>query len=150
MLHSALSAVRKHKGGAAMAHAIYTVQPADEAEGLLGIARHLYEDESRWMAIYDANRVVIGNNPTVVRAGQQLVLPDFYPRNAGALAPCVRGAAWRYCPRFARHRGTALGCPRALARFICDQQGRDWRRSAPTSTRTMADCAVKKKKRDEG
>lgn len=60
-----------------MAHATYTVQQADEAEGLLGIARRLYRDEARWMAIYDANKIVIGNNPTVVRAGQQLVLPDF-------------------------------------------------------------------------
>lgn len=60
-----------------MSHAIYTVQRADEAEGLLGIARHLYQDESRWMAIYAANRMVIGNNPTVVRTGQQLVLANF-------------------------------------------------------------------------
>lgn len=60
-----------------MAHATYTVQPADEAEGLLGIARHLYADESRWGSIYAANRTTIGNNPTVVRCGQQLLLPDF-------------------------------------------------------------------------
>ncbi len=60
-----------------MTHAMYTVQQADEAEGLLGIARRLYHDESCWMSVYDANTIVIGNNPTVVRAGQQLVLPNF-------------------------------------------------------------------------
>jgi nucleoid-associated protein YgaU len=50
----------------------YTVQPADEAEGLLGIARRLYGDPCRWPEIYEANQVVIGNNPTAVWAGQQL------------------------------------------------------------------------------
>jgi peptidoglycan-N-acetylglucosamine deacetylase len=52
----------------------YIVQSADLAEGLLGIARRLYGDESRWLALYEANRFVIGDNPTVLRSGQQLAL----------------------------------------------------------------------------
>ena len=65
-----------------MAHAVYTVQQNDEVEGLLGIARHLYGDEARWPAIYNVNRYVIGNNPSVVRAGQQLIMPDLVPDQA--------------------------------------------------------------------
>lgn len=53
----------------------YTVQPADEAEGLLAIARRLYGDPSRWPEIYEASQAIIGTNPTVVRAGQQLRVP---------------------------------------------------------------------------
>ncbi len=54
----------------------YTVQPSDEAEGLLGIARRLYGDASRWPELYDANHPIIGNNPSVIRAGQELSVPD--------------------------------------------------------------------------
>ena len=59
-----------------MGHAFYTVQHSDEAEGLLGIARRLYGDEARWPALYNSNRTIIGNNPSVVRVGQQLYIPD--------------------------------------------------------------------------
>lgn len=89
-----------------MAHAIYTVQPIDEAEGLLGIARRLYGDGARWTALYDANRTVIGNNPTVVRVGQQLVIPHsghdalpnvprVYQVQLGDLVQGLRGIAQR-------------------------------------------------------
>jgi nucleoid-associated protein YgaU len=54
---------------------VYTVQQADEAEGLLGIARRLYGDMSRWPEIYEASQLVIGNNPNVIHCGQQLRLP---------------------------------------------------------------------------
>jgi nucleoid-associated protein YgaU len=52
----------------------YTVQPEDEADGLLAIARRLYNDPSRWPEIYEANQAVIGNNPTAVWAGQQAII----------------------------------------------------------------------------
>lgn len=58
-----------------MAYALYTVQQDDEAEGLLGIARRLYGSGRHWSAIYDVNRYVIGINPSIVRTGQQLIIP---------------------------------------------------------------------------
>jgi nucleoid-associated protein YgaU len=64
--------------------AAYTVQPADPGEGLEGIARRLYGDAGRWVEIYDANRFVIGTNPAVVRAGQQLVIPRLCAAGPGA------------------------------------------------------------------
>lgn len=63
-----------------MSHAIYTVQPRDEIDGLLGVAFRLYGDAARWPMIYDANQTIIGNNPAVVRAGQHLVIPDLNPQ----------------------------------------------------------------------
>jgi nucleoid-associated protein YgaU len=59
-----------------MADAVYTVQPADETDGLLGIAQRLYGDATRWPEIYDANQQVIGNNPNAIHSGQQLALPN--------------------------------------------------------------------------
>jgi nucleoid-associated protein YgaU len=54
--------------------AIYTVQPEDVGGGLMEIARRLYGRAERWMAIYEANLHVIGANPNVLRAGQQLAI----------------------------------------------------------------------------
>lgn len=58
-----------------MAHLLYTVQPSDVLEGLQGIARRLYGDERRWTALYEASRCLLGHNPTVLRPGQQLIVP---------------------------------------------------------------------------
>ena len=62
-----------------MGNGFYTVQPSDLTEGLLGIAQRCYGDPTCWPLIYEANRAVIGDNPSCLRAGQQLVLPDFIP-----------------------------------------------------------------------
>lgn len=51
---------------------VYTVRRVDERAGLMGIARRLFGDASRWPEIYEANRSVIGLNPNVLLAGQQL------------------------------------------------------------------------------
>lgn len=59
-----------------MGHVCYTVQRRDIAEGLMGIARWLYGDEARWVELYEANRLIIGHNPSVLRPGQQLLLPN--------------------------------------------------------------------------
>jgi nucleoid-associated protein YgaU len=53
---------------------LYTVQPEDEGGGLTQIARRIYGTPDRWTAIYEANQHIIGANPNVVRAGQQLSL----------------------------------------------------------------------------
>src|SRR5438132_1373712 len=65
----------KGKARSGMLELLYTVQPTDEAEGLLGIARRLFGDISRWSEIYEASQSVIGSNPNVIHQGQQLVLP---------------------------------------------------------------------------
>jgi prophage DNA circulation protein len=58
-----------------MTDVVYTIQPADLHEGLLGIARRLYGDSDRWVELYEANRWIIGNNPTVIQPGQQVIVP---------------------------------------------------------------------------
>ncbi|HYP03581.1 MAG TPA: hypothetical protein VER57_03425, partial [Cyanobium sp.] len=58
-----------------MCEALYTVQPDDERGGLMLIAHRIYGNPERWTRIYEANRHIIGANPNIVRAGQQLALP---------------------------------------------------------------------------
>ena len=65
-----------------MTKAVYIVQLLDEEEGLMGIARRLYGDANRWPEIYEANRAVIGNNPDVIRCGQQLVISAIHDEGA--------------------------------------------------------------------
>lgn len=62
-----------------MTDLIYTVQPADLREGLLGIARRLYGDPNRWVELYEANRWIIGNNPMIIHPGQQVIVPALGP-----------------------------------------------------------------------
>jgi hypothetical protein len=50
---------------------IYTVQPGDS---LRMIARHVYGDEQRWRAIFEANKDKIAD-PDLIFPGQQLVIP---------------------------------------------------------------------------
>lgn len=69
-----------------MSHVCYTVQRRDLAEGLMGIARRFYGDEAHWVALYEANRFIIGNNPAVLRAGQQMILPDLIGESGPATA----------------------------------------------------------------
>jgi len=92
----------------------YTVQPADEAEGLLAIARRLYGDPSRWPEIYEANQVVIGNNPTAIWAGQQLRIPG--------LDSARQGHARIYVVQPADVHGGLVG----IARQLCGDPER-WR-----------------------
>ncbi|HEU4322962.1 MAG TPA: hypothetical protein VFS21_07400 [Roseiflexaceae bacterium] len=58
-----------------MTEVVYTIQPTDLREGLRGIARRLYGDPDRWVELYEANRWIIGNNPTVIQPGQQMIVP---------------------------------------------------------------------------
>lgn len=52
----------------------YTVQPADF---LSAIAQRFYGDDSEasWRKIYEANKAVIGSDPTKLQAGMVLVIP---------------------------------------------------------------------------
>ncbi len=58
-----------------MAALVYTVQPGDVITGLLGIAERLYGDGRQWIGLYEANRLIIGTNPTIIQPGQQLIVP---------------------------------------------------------------------------
>ena len=51
----------------------YTVVSGDS---LSKIAQREYGAASKWHAIYDANKQVIGNNPDLIKPGQVLVIPD--------------------------------------------------------------------------
>lgn len=51
----------------------YTVAAGDS---LSAIAQKHYGSADKWQAIYEANKEVIGDNPSAIRIGQELVLPD--------------------------------------------------------------------------
>src|SRR5689334_4586607 len=48
----------------------YEVQPADVVDGLRGIARKLYADDTRWHELYVMNLGVIGDEPEHLQPGQ--------------------------------------------------------------------------------
>lgn len=50
----------------------YTVQRGDT---LSAIAQQVYGDANRWSAIYEANRGLLGDNPHLIFAGQNLTIP---------------------------------------------------------------------------
>jgi nucleoid-associated protein YgaU len=60
-------------GGAGAGEQSYTVQKGDT---LSHIAQKHYGKASRWHAIFEANRDVIGDNPDRILPGQVLRLPD--------------------------------------------------------------------------
>ena len=51
----------------------YTVVSGDS---LSKIAKHHYGDAAKWHQIYEANKVLIGNNPDLIEVGQVLTLPS--------------------------------------------------------------------------
>lgn len=46
-----------------------------DGDTLSSIAQEVYGDGSKWPDIYEANRALIGENPDLIQAGQQLVIP---------------------------------------------------------------------------
>jgi nucleoid-associated protein YgaU len=53
--------------------ATYVTQPGDT---LWSIAEQFYGDGSLWPAIYQANRDLIGDDPSYIQAGWTLTIPD--------------------------------------------------------------------------
>jgi len=51
---------------------VYTVKSGDT---LSAIAKRELGSSSKWKAIYEKNKSVIGNNPNLIRPGQKLVMP---------------------------------------------------------------------------
>lgn len=58
--------------GATERHHFYTVNPGDS---LGAIAHRFYGDANRFMAIYEANRMIV-SSPDKIRVGQRLVIPS--------------------------------------------------------------------------
>lgn len=107
-----------------MGHGSYTVQPRDMAEGLLGIARRIYGDEGRWPALYEANRPVIGANPSVLRPGQQLTIPDLEPEAAqGAPRRVYQVELQDLTAGLAGIAGRVLGCPERWSELYALNRG---------------------------
>jgi nucleoid-associated protein YgaU len=61
----------------AAADAILTTHKVVAGETLSGIALKYYKSSTRdsWMKIYEANKAVIGDNPGMIKAGQELKIP---------------------------------------------------------------------------
>lgn len=47
-----------------------------KGESLSLIAKHYYGDIHKWKQLYEANKAVIGDNPDLIKPGQELVIPD--------------------------------------------------------------------------
>lgn len=45
-------------------------------DSLSKIAKHHYGDANKWRRIYEANRQTIGDNPDLIKPGQDLVIPE--------------------------------------------------------------------------
>lgn len=56
---------------------ILTTHTVVMGETLSGIAQKYYQSSTRdsWMKIYEANKAVIGDNPGMIKAGQELKIP---------------------------------------------------------------------------
>ncbi len=57
--------------------AVLTTHTVQAGETLGGIALKYYKSSTRdsWMKIYEANKAVIGDNPGMIKAGQELKIP---------------------------------------------------------------------------
>ncbi|HVS04510.1 MAG TPA: LysM peptidoglycan-binding domain-containing protein [Thermoanaerobaculia bacterium] len=71
------AAVPASQGAPSAGGQTYTVQGGDS---LSKIAQRVLGDGNRWREIYEANREVIGDNPDLIKPGQQLRMP---PATAG-------------------------------------------------------------------
>ena len=51
---------------------LYTVQ---EGDTLSAIAKKFYDDGAKYMLIYEANKELIGDDPSLIKVGQELKIP---------------------------------------------------------------------------
>ena len=51
---------------------LYTVQ---EGDSLSTIAKKFYDDGSKYLVIYEANKELIGDDPNLIKVGQELKIP---------------------------------------------------------------------------
>jgi nucleoid-associated protein YgaU len=45
-------------------------------ETLSGIAKKYYDDAGKYLKLYEANKEVIGDDPSLIQPGMELVIPD--------------------------------------------------------------------------
>jgi nucleoid-associated protein YgaU len=55
---------------------VYGYWTVKSGDSLSKIAKDVYDDGSRYMKIYEANKATIGDNPNLIKPGQKLVLPN--------------------------------------------------------------------------
>jgi len=55
---------------------VYGYWTVKSGDSLSKIAKDVYDDASKYMKIYDANKATIGDNPNLIKPGQKLVLPN--------------------------------------------------------------------------
>jgi nucleoid-associated protein YgaU len=55
---------------------VYGYWTVKSGDSLSKIAKDVYDDGSKYMKIYEANKATIGDNPNLIKPGQKLVLPN--------------------------------------------------------------------------
>jgi nucleoid-associated protein YgaU len=68
----------------------YKVQHGDS---LAIISEHFYKTQAKWQLIYNANKDKIGPNPSKLKEGMELVIPDVAAATAAGPAPAAGGTA---------------------------------------------------------
>ncbi len=80
-------------GGGGGTGTVYTVVFGDSLSAITG---RLWGDVLLWPLLYDANKATIGSNPNVIKAGQQLKIPNIKGLSASQLEQArTRGRNWR-------------------------------------------------------
>jgi nucleoid-associated protein YgaU len=67
----------------------YKIQHGDT---LSSISEHFYKTANKWRIIYDANKDKIGANPSKLKEGMELVIPDVATATAAGPAPAAGGS----------------------------------------------------------
>jgi nucleoid-associated protein YgaU len=89
-------------GGAAAMPATTAVPPAppvaasqtykvQHGDSLAIISEHFYKTQAKWQLIYNANKDKIGPNPSKLKEGMELVIPDVAAATATGPAPAAGG-----------------------------------------------------------
>ena len=55
---------------------VYGYWTVKSGDSLSKIAKDVYDDGSKYMKIYEANKATIGDNPNLIKPGQKLALPN--------------------------------------------------------------------------
>ena len=66
---------KKAEEAAAAQAAAVKKHVVQKGESLSLIAKQYYGDIHKWKDLYEANKTVIGDNPDVIKPGQELVIP---------------------------------------------------------------------------
>ena len=67
---------RKEKLEEAAAKQVVKKHTVASGETLSGIAKKYYDDAGKYMKIYEANKDLIGSDPSLIQPGMELVIPE--------------------------------------------------------------------------